>query len=572
MSTYKWLFLGLTLVILSADYSYAQANDYSNFSLKAEKIKIVTDRQLYIAGETIWFALCISDQEQGELSDFSKIAYVELIGSTGLVMSRVKVELNNGTGNGSMDLSKDLNSGNYQLRSYTQAMRNYGEDIFEKHPVIVLHPDQQIVTTKGRDHAIAANQKHQDNNADIVVSVKLNKEVYDQRGRVQLDIEAKDHNAQPVSTDLSVSVTLGSATFRLADLDTPKAEDQTPTKTYASETIGMHLSGQVLSTSTEEGIPDVKVYLAFPGEKALVYSALTDDKGRFRFILPKLYGPKEVVVQVEQKYEDQAKIEIDDEYHESSISAGELFMLEEQWLPFANALLENASIAKAYTAFKEQPVYKQDSTFFNFPFYGTYDKQYVLDDYTRFPLPEFYFEIVSEVRVLGKFGSERLKVANTWSLPNREVPPLLLVDGVPVFDNDKFLKINNKLISSTQIIMEPFWLNTSIFDGIIEVTSFEKDARSFDLPESSIRKGILTLLPERLFDAISYSEVKEETIPDFRNTLYWNPVVRTDNEGKASITFYTSDAIGDYIIDIRAKNVKANSESVNQLSVVKKVN
>lgn len=32
--------------------------------------------------------------------------------------------------------------------------------------------------------------------------------------------------------------------------------------------------------------------------------------------------------------------------------------------------------------------------------------------------------------------------------------------------------------------------------------------------------------------------------PDFRPTLYWNPDVQTDTEGKAIVTFYTSDAVG----------------------------
>lgn len=32
--------------------------------------------------------------------------------------------------------------------------------------------------------------------------------------------------------------------------------------------------------------------------------------------------------------------------------------------------------------------------------------------------------------------------------------------------------------------------------------------------------------------------------PDFRPTLYWNPDVQTDAEGRATVTFYTSDAVG----------------------------
>ena len=39
--------------------------------------------------------------------------------------------------------------------------------------------------------------------------------------------------------------------------------------------------------------------------------------------------------------------------------------------------------------------------------------------------------------------------------------------------------------------------------------------------------------------------------PDLRNTLYWNPSVKTDIDGKAEIQFWTSDLPGNYIINIQ---------------------
>ncbi len=52
------------------------------------------------------------------------------------------------------------------------------------------------------------------------------------------------------------------------------------------------------------------------------------------------------------------------------------------------------------------------------------------------------------------------------------------------------------------------------------------------------------------FSSPDYSGIsqKESRIPDFRNTLYWNPDVRTDAKGRAAVEFYTSDEPGDYKI------------------------
>jgi hypothetical protein len=42
--------------------------------------------------------------------------------------------------------------------------------------------------------------------------------------------------------------------------------------------------------------------------------------------------------------------------------------------------------------------------------------------------------------------------------------------------------------------------------------------------------------------------MKESRIPDYRNTLFWNPDLQTRKDGKTEISFFTSDESSDYII------------------------
>lgn len=566
----------LACLMISTSLVSAQVADraYAKLSTTVveveEEIDLFSDRQLYIAGETLWFTLSLKDRQSKSLSNCSKVAYVELIGSSGIVMSRVKIEVNDGKGSGSLDLSKDLLSGYYELRSYTQAMRNYGAAAFEMCKIIVLNADQSLLTAA--DDSNMAKETKSSFPSDALVTIRFDKNVYRQRDRVQLELELKDSAGTPLSSEVAISVSIGELNINQGRVSETVQLKNNPEIKYLPEQIGMHLNGKIVAKSSGQTTEGVRVFLAFPGQRAMVYSAFTDKDGAFRFILPRLYGPKEIVLQVESKYEEQFMIELDDEYHESPSQEDEVFKLPEEWLAVANTILENASISSAYSAFEEQAQYVEDSTFYNVPFYGIYDKQYRLDDYTRFPLPEFFFEIVPEVRVQGKFGEEKLKVSNTWSLPNKEVPPLLLVDGVPVFDQSKFLKINNKLISTAQIVTEPFWLNTMVFDGVIEINSFEQDARSFELPESALRSGYLTLLPERVFSSPVYQTNQGVNLPDFRNTLYWNPSVTTDSEGKATVTFYTSDVIQDYTITVDGREMNVNPKAEYELSVIKREN
>ena len=47
----------------------------------------------------------------------------------------------------------------------------------------------------------------------------------------------------------------------------------------------------------------------------------------------------------------------------------------------------------------------------------------------------------------------------------------------------------------------------------------------------------------------AYSTPKSENSgPDLRSTIYWNPEVLTDDNGEAIISFYTSDKPGNYLI------------------------
>lgn len=567
----RYGFLAFILMMISSSNMMAQVDQEAAAKLEiiSEEIELLSDRELYVSGETMWFALSIRDRQSETLAASSKVAYVDLIGPGGLAMTRVKIEVNNGTGHGALDLSKELASGYYKLRSYTQAMRNFGPEAFEEKVIIVLNSDQSILTT---DQGLKASEESKEP-SEALASISMNKPSYNQRDRVRLIINIKDIAGRPISGEVALSVAIKGADVKLDQSSIMQLKLETRPKTeFMPEDIGMHLTGHIASEIGDQSIEGVKVFLAFPGERAMVYSALTDMAGMFRFVLPKLYGPKEIVIQVEPKYEDQVTIQLDDEYYISPTIEDPVFKLPEAWLDMANASLENASIKSAYGVFEEQVRYIEDSAFYNIPFYGTYDKKYVLDEYTRFPLPEFYFEIVPEVRVQGKYGEERLKVANTWSLPNRESPPLFLVDGVPVFDQSKFLKINNKLIESTQIITDPFWLNTTVYDGIIEISSFEKDARSFDLPGSALRSGYLTLLPDRVFSKPSYEANEGSNLPDFRNTLYWNPTVTTDANGNATIEFYTSDAIDDYEIRVHGKDARISTTKDYILSVTKSAN
>jgi len=93
-----------------------------------EKVALVTDRQKYSPGETIYFSAWLTCL--GKPSTVSKIVYVELIDSTGLILHRSTLPVEAGAAEGDLPLPDDLPSGRYNLRAYTSWMLNFEPAFF----------------------------------------------------------------------------------------------------------------------------------------------------------------------------------------------------------------------------------------------------------------------------------------------------------------------------------------------------------------------------------------------------------------------------------------------------------
>ena len=99
-------------------------------SRAAERVYIATDRDAYVAGETMWLSVyCVDIGNTSRLSNTSSIVYIELHNAKSLVLT-AKVALTIGRGSGAIELPPNLPTGNYKVISYTKQMLN------EQNPVL----------------------------------------------------------------------------------------------------------------------------------------------------------------------------------------------------------------------------------------------------------------------------------------------------------------------------------------------------------------------------------------------------------------------------------------------------
>ncbi|MDE7409307.1 MAG: hypothetical protein K2N09_04725, partial [Muribaculaceae bacterium] len=105
-----------------------------------EKLHVVTDRDLYCGGDTIWLRAFIVDADTHVQTAISKYAYVELLTPFGYADKRVKLMERDGVYAGYIPVDEDIYEGDYTLAAYTAYAENQGSDYFFRKPLKILAP------------------------------------------------------------------------------------------------------------------------------------------------------------------------------------------------------------------------------------------------------------------------------------------------------------------------------------------------------------------------------------------------------------------------------------------------
>ncbi len=107
--------------------------------LPQEKVYLQTDKPYYVAGETLWFKGYVVEAASHQLDSISHILYVDVLQEgVDTPISTEEFKIENGGASGHIDLPIILNQGNYQVRAYTNWMRNYSEKLFFTKPFQIL--------------------------------------------------------------------------------------------------------------------------------------------------------------------------------------------------------------------------------------------------------------------------------------------------------------------------------------------------------------------------------------------------------------------------------------------------
>jgi len=455
----------------------------------------------------------------------------------------------------------------------------------------------------------------------LLITAKADKENYRQRSKVYLDVTTTNQSEVPLPASLSVAV------YRLDNLhkqdrenifsylwlssnlrggienpdyyfkndnaETNEALDllmltqgwrkfnqenilqnKKPAFTFVPEFSGHIITGRITYESTKKPVSDVLVYLSVPGKRIQLHGCLSDSNGLVHFEMKDFFGSNQIVVQTNNEMDSIYHLEIFSPFSEkfSDNSLPEFYISEK----YKDDLLSGNIHMEVENTYHENQLQQFVTPIVDtVPFYFEPYKRYFLDDYTRFTtMEEVMREYVYEVNVRKSGTKFRFMTVNVPGFKLRDIQqsefvfennPLVLLDGVPVFNIDKIMEYDPLKVQKLEVVAEKYHYGQMTAEGILSYTTYKGNLEGYTLDSHDLVLDYEGLQQQRIFYSPEYATENERLIrmPDFRDLLFWTPSLNTGLVGKTELSFYTGDIPGRYLVVLQglSSNGYAGSNS-----------
>ncbi|GAB3954476.1 hypothetical protein GCM10028805_39980 [Spirosoma harenae] len=371
---------------------------------------------------------------------------------------------------------------------------------------------------------------------------------------LQGTIESPAYYAQSETPEIAqatdhLMLTHGWRRFKWNDVLNPA---QRPPFQYIPEYNGPIVQGSLTDPSTGQPMPGKLVYLSSPGKPIRLNVSQSDSDGKLKFELQDFYGSKSLIAQTHPN-DSLAKLTINSPFIDAPSTV--------KWPEYRVTESQTGALLNRSVAMQVQSTFWGDQTIrYTYPpidsaaFYGRPRESYLLDAYTRFPRME---EVLREY-VLGVMPRKRQGhfVFNVLNEPYRSVfenTPLVLIDGVPVFDMDKVIEFSPLKIKQLDVVTNFYFMSPAVFSGVVSFMTYKGDLAGFPLDARLLKLDYEGLQLQREFYSPRYdrpANSQTSRLPDGRTLLYWNPTLKTNAQGKAQVDFFTSDQTGTYVVEV----------------------
>jgi len=520
-------------------------------SLQPELVYVHTDRNVYVSGETVFFKMLVVNQASEKFSEISKFGYILLRGADLNPVIRLTLKLENSAAFGSFYLPDSLKTGVYQLVGYTSWIKNFGEQAcFNKEITIANGYDKQTLLNGAFQ---VGNQSSAVLPESSILQLKTDKPVYKAREKVSIDlssVKGKGIASISVYEEPKGFPANGSIT---SYLDRVKAfgNDQASDIEYLPETKWKILRGRLVDAKTLAGISGSTVLLTTPDTIVSFQYATTSGSGLFMFQLSDYYNGKELYFTVKDKPLDKDwKIEIENDFgfvtgwEPKTGTENKMlteFLMKSQDIVYVNKTYLINPFKTNEMVRAENPVCQR--------FYYNVPACIYPSDFVSLPdFIEIARELLPDVKIREVDGKYRAWVRNSSTLEFFSGTPVIFLDGVYQENLDQIMKMGSDMIRKIEILNTERIYGDVLFQGVISIFSVNRLVTTLDTFAPTYRIKNSTIHPAtKLSDRPAN---QEKNTPDFRQLLYWNPVVEFGEANTNRLEFYTSDHTATYIMQL----------------------
>jgi len=319
------------------------------------------------------------------------------------------------------------------------------------------------------------------------------------------------------------------------------------------------VTGNISNKTTNSPAVGILTFLSVPGRNGKLYTTKSRHDGSLIFEAKDFYYGNEIIVQNDYTKDTIYSIEIDnpfsEEYLDIDLPALNIDEEMENWIKQQS---QNMQVQNAYLQF--QPKFPSLTQIDSSSFYNQPDGRYFLDDYTRFiVMEEVMREYIAGVNVRKNRDGFHFMVIDIERNIVYEKNPLMILDGVPVFDADELMALDPLKVEKIETVKRRFHKGSLDCQGIVNYTTYKGDLAGYELNKhamavaySGIQSG-----KQYYFPTYASSFDKRSKIPDYRNTLYWEPFIGLIEKNK-EIDIYTSDYVSAY--EIRIEGIDKNGK------------
>ncbi|MDQ2770069.1 MAG: hypothetical protein M3Y54_06165 [Bacteroidota bacterium] len=336
-----------------------------------------------------------------------------------------------------------------------------------------------------------------------------------------------------------------------------------PAREFGPEPYGLVVRGRLSTKDNRPATVGTVAYLSSPSRLIRLGQAGSNAQGLVQFELSGFSGPHDLVLQTDPVWASTLNLSLLDPFSPRYAQAAPpAFGLQRHFeTDYARRHLQ-AQVQQAFAGPGRFAPEHVDST----AFFGKPSEKYLLDKYTRFKtMDEVLREYVPGVIVRIRKDGYHLIVVDRVNKSALENNPLVLLDGVPIFNMDKVMALDPLKVQKLEVIDSRYFQGTSVYDGIVSLTTYKGDLDGLELDAHALVQQYEGVQQQREFYSPRYDTpaAAQSRLPDLRNLLYWNPNVALSGPGTQTVEFYTGDQAGRYLVVLQglAADGRAGSRS-----------